>query len=97
MQSKKQAFADLTKQLHAALAADNWEAIASLDGACSALVATLEDEDATDVELRAEIDAMAEVYAKLQLAGRSERERLVLELTKLNQAPHINQAYKPLD
>ncbi len=96
MQSKKQAFADLTKQLHASLAADNWEAIASLDGACSALVATLEDEDATYVELRAEIDAMAEVYAKLQAAGRSERERLALELTKLSQSKQVTQAYTSL-
>lgn len=96
MQSKKQAFSDVALRLREALVEGNWETIASLDKACSTLVASLRDEDAADDELRAEIDAMVELYAALQLAGRAERERLALELTKLNQAAHVNQAYKPL-
>ena len=42
------------------------------------------------------IEAMAEVYAKLQAAGRSERERLALELTKLSQSKQVTQAYTSL-
>lgn len=94
MQSKKQAFSDVAGQLREALIEGNWETIASLDKACSALVASLRDEDAADAELCAGIDAMVELYAELQLAGRAERERLALELTKLNQVAHVNQAYK---
>ncbi|AHY43290.1 flagellar protein FliT [Stutzerimonas decontaminans] len=96
MQAKTQAFAELTEQIRGALDGGDWDAIAALDAACSALVSTLRDEDAVHVELRAEIEAMAELYAKLQEAGRSERERLALELTKLSQGKQVTQAYTPL-
>lgn len=96
MTSKTRLFADFTERLRKALANDDWEAIAALDDDCSALIATLKDEDAADAELRAEIEAMAEVYAKLHTAGRSERERLAQELTKLSQGKQVTQAYKPL-
>lgn len=96
MTSKTRLFSDFTERLRKALANDDWEAIAALDDDCSALIATLQDEDAADAELRAEIEVMAEVYAKLQTAGRSERERLAQELTKLSQGKQVTQAYKPL-
>jgi len=96
MSLKKQAFGALAQKLRNALDAGEWETVRSLDGECSALVASLCDEDATDAGLRAEIDAVAALYDELQRAGRVERERLATELTKLNQAKQVNLAYKPL-
>jgi len=96
MTSKAQFFADLIEQLSNALNSGDWEAIVELDAACSALIATLHDGDATDLELREEIGLMAEIYGKLQTAGRMERERLAQELTKLSQGKQVTQAYKPL-
>lgn len=96
MSLKKQAFANLAQKLRNALDAGEWEAVRSLDGECSALVASLSDEDATDAGLRAEIDAIATLYEELQQTGRAERERLATELTKLNQAKQVSRAYKPL-
>ena len=96
MTTKTQAFADLTARLSSALDKDDWEAIAELDEACSALVATLQDEDAADSELRIELEVLAGIYRGLQAAGRLERERLASELTKLSQSKQVTQAYKPL-
>jgi hypothetical protein len=96
MSLKKQAFATLAQKLRSALDAGEWETVSSLDSECSILVASLCDEDANDVGLRAEIDAVATLYNDLQQKGRAERERLALELTKLNQAKQVNLAYKPL-
>ncbi len=96
MSSKARLFAVFTERLRNALANGDWEGIAALDEDCGALIATLQDEDAADAELREAIEAMAEVYAKLQAAGRSERERLALELTKLSQSKQVTQAYTSL-
>lgn len=96
MSLKKQAFAALAQKLRNALDAGEWETVRSLDGECSALVASLCDEDATDAGLRAEIDAVAALYDELQRAGRVERERLATELTKLNQAKQVSRAYGSL-
>ncbi len=96
MSLKKQAFATLAQKLRSALDAGEWEAVSSLDRECSALVASLCDEDATDAGLRAEIDAVAALYDELQQAGRADRERLATELTKLNQAKQVSRAYGSL-
>lgn len=93
---KKQAFAALAQKLRGALSAGEWDAVSSLDHECSALVASLCDEDAVDAGLRAEIDAVAALYDELQRAGRAERERLAAELTKLNQAKQVSRAYGSL-
>ena len=71
MSSKARLFADFTERLRNALANGDWEGIAALDDDCSALIATLQDEDAAGAELREAIEAMAEVYAKLQAAGKT--------------------------
>lgn len=96
MSSKAQFFAELTEQLGNALSSGDWEAIVALSAACSALIGTLHDGDATDLELRAEIEVMTEVYGRLQTAARLERQRLAQELTKLSQGKQVTQAYKPL-
>lgn len=96
MSLKKQAFAALAQKLRGALNSGEWDAVSSLDHECSALVASLSDEDATDAGLRAEIDAMATLYEELQLTGRAERERLAAELTRLNQAKQVSRAYGSL-
>ncbi|WP_448132010.1 flagellar protein FliT [Stutzerimonas chloritidismutans] len=96
MSLKKQAFAALAQKLRGALSAGEWDAVSSLDHECSALVASLCDEDAADAGLRAEIDAMATLYEELQQTGCAERERLAMELTKLNQARQVSRAYRPL-
>lgn len=96
MSLKKQAFANLAQKLRSALDAGEWDMVSSLDRECSALVASLCDEDATDIGLRAEIAAVAALYDELQQTGRAERERLAMELTKLNQAKQVSRAYKPL-
>jgi len=82
--------------LRDAFAAGDWEAIALLDEECRVLVAALDDEDASDLELREQMAELSRVYDELQQAGRAERERLAGELTRLNQSKQVNQAYKPL-
>ncbi len=96
MSSPKQAFALLANKLRDAFAAGDWEAIGLLDEECRALVATLGDEDASDLKLREQLAELSRVYDELQQAGRAERERLAGELTRLNQSRQVNQAYKPL-
>ncbi|AHL75195.1 hypothetical protein CH92_08750 [Stutzerimonas stutzeri] len=96
MQPRKQAFATLTGKLRDALVAGDWESITALDDECRTLVAALRDEDAFDASLREQLEELSHLYDELQLSGRSERERLVDELTRLNQSKHVNQAYKPL-
>lgn len=96
MSSPKQSFASLANKLLDAFAAGDWEAIALLDEECRALVAALDDEDASDLELREQLTKLYGVYDELQQAGRAERERLAGELTRLSQSKLVNQAYKPL-
>lgn len=96
MSLKKQAFAALAQKLRGALSAGEWDAVSSLDQECRALVASLCEDDANDVGVRAEIDAMAALYEELQQKGRAERERLATELTKLSQAKQVSRAYRPL-
>ena len=67
-----------------------------LDEECRALVSALREEDALDVGLREQLESLARLYGELQLAGRTERERLAGELTRLNQSKQGNQAYNPL-
>lgn len=97
MQSKKQAFTTLTDKLRDALAQGDWDAVTALDEDCRSLVAALRDEDASDNELREQIDALASLYEELQQSGRAERERLAGELTRLNQSKQVDQAYKTFD
>lgn len=97
MQSKKQAFTALTDKLRNALAQGDWDAVTALDEDCRSLVAALRDEDAFDIELREQIDALASLYEELQKSGRAERERLAGELTRLNQSKQVDQAYKTFD
>lgn len=97
MQSKKQAFATLTDKLRNALGEGDWDAVTALDEDCRSLVAALRDEDAFDIELREQIDALASLYEELQKSGRAERERLAGELTRLNQSKQVDQAYKTFD
>lgn len=94
MQPKTQAFATLSSKLRDALEQGDWEAVAVLDEECRALVAALCDEDALDAELREQIAALKALYDELQQSGRSERERLAGELTRLNQSKQVDQAYK---
>lgn len=95
-QTRKQAFATLTVKLREAQAVGDWEGITKLDADCSTLVAALRDEDAFDSGLRVQIVELSRLYEELQQAGRAERERLVAELTCLNQSKHVNQTYNPL-
>lgn len=97
MPSRTQAFATLTGKLRDALVAGDWAAIATLDEECRALVASLRDEDASDVGLRDQLESLTNLYGELQHSGRNERERLIGELTRLSQSKHVNQAYTPLD
>jgi len=94
--SPKQAFSQLANRLRDAFVAGDWGAIALLDEECRSLVAALDDEDASDLELREQLAELSRVYDELQQAGRAERERLAGELTRLNQSKQVNQAYKPL-
>ncbi|WP_312290647.1 flagellar protein FliT [Stutzerimonas nitrititolerans] len=96
MHSNKEAFAELVGKLRDALAAGDWEAIKALDEECSALVATLRDEDAFDAELRQQIEELSRLYEELQRTGRAERERIAAELTRLSQSKQVTNAYKPL-
>lgn len=96
MPSRKQAFVTLTEKLRGALAAGDWAAITALDDECRALVAALRDDDAFDTGLREQLEELSRLYDELQRSGRNERERLVGELTRLNQSKQVNQAYKPL-
>jgi len=96
MHSNKQAFASLIGKLRDALSGGDWEAIKALDEECSALVATLRDEDAFDAELRQQIEELSRLYEELQRTGRAERERIAAELTRLNQSKQVTDAYKPL-
>ena len=96
MQSSKEAFATLTGKLRDALAANDWEVIALLDGECRAQMAKLSGEDALDVGLREQLAELSHLYLELQQSGRAERERLAAELTRLNQSKQVKQAYEPL-
>lgn len=96
MSLAKQAIASLTDKLHAALAAGNWEAIVALDEECRDLIAALGEEDAYEVALREQLAELSHLYEELHRAGKAERERLVLELTRLNQSKQVKQAYKPI-
>lgn len=96
MQSSKEAFATLTGKLRDALAANDWEVIALLDGECRGQMAKLSGENALDVGLREQLAELSNLYLELQQFGRAERERLAAELTRLNQSKQVKQAYEPL-
>lgn len=96
MHSRKEAFATLIAKIRDALAKSDWEAIAALDVECSALVAALRDEDTFDAGLREQIEDLSNLYEELQQSGRTERERVAGELTRLNQSKQVTNAYKPL-
>ncbi len=93
IQTRKQEFATLTGKLRDARDAGDWEAITKLDAECSTLVAALCDGDAFDSGLRKELAELSRLYDELQQSGRAERERLVGELTRLNQSKHVDQVY----
>ncbi|WP_417660122.1 hypothetical protein [Pseudidiomarina sp.] len=83
--------------LREALARLDWEAVARLDKQSRVLVkAVATSESWNDRELHLGISELSQIYAELQQAGRSERERLAGELTRLNQSKQVNQAYTPL-
>lgn len=92
----KQAIASLTDKLHAAFEVGDWEAITALDEECRDLIAALGEEHAHDVALREQLAELSHLYEELHRAGKAERERLVLELTRLNQSKQVKQAYKPI-
>lgn len=85
------------KLLRDALARLDWETVALLDKQSRILVKeVVASESWGDRELHQGIAELSQLYAELHKAGRAERERLVGELTRLNQSKHINQAYKRL-
>lgn len=96
MSSAIQAFASLVGNLRDALAASDWEAVAKLDDDCRHLITGLGEVDAHDVGLREQLAELSRLYEELQRAGRAERERLVVELTRMNQSKQVNQAYRSL-
>ena len=83
--------------LREALARLDWEAVALLDKQSTILVNEVATSESwSDRELHQGINELSQIYAELQRAGHAERDRVVGELTRLNQSKQVNQAYKPL-
>ncbi|WP_278412630.1 flagellar protein FliT [Stutzerimonas kunmingensis] len=91
MQSTPQSLEELRDTLREALSRQDWEAIGALDSQCRALVGGAAG--ANDPALRERIVELSQVYAELQQAARTERERIADELTRLNQSKRVDQAY----
>lgn len=83
--------------LREALVRLDWEAVGLLDKQSRVLVSeVVASRSWGDRELHEGITELSRLYAELQYAGRTERGRLVGELTRLNQSKQVNQVYKPL-
>lgn len=98
MPTAAQRFEELGRALREALTRQEWDAIAELDAQVSALLGeAAADEAGVDQVLRQQVEDLVHLYAQLQQDSRAERERLALELTRLNQSKQAASAYKPLD
>lgn len=98
MPTAAQRFEELGRALREALACQDWDAITELDTQVSALLGeAAADEAGVDQVLRQQLEDLVHLYAQLQQDSRAERERLALELTRLNQSKQAASAYKPLD
>lgn len=97
MQTLLQSLDSLEIELRNALAKQDWSAVAALDSKCRTLVAEIVAlESWNDPVLRAHIERLSGLYAALQQAAHSERERIAHELTRLNKSKQVDQVYKPL-
>ena len=97
MQAAIQSLVALRESLQDALSRQDWEAIGELDRKCRVLVAEVVASEAwADQALREQVEELSRLYEQLQQSGRAERERLVGELTRLNQSKQVTNAYKPL-
>ncbi|HBS80822.1 MAG: flagellar protein FliT [Pseudomonas sp.] len=72
----------------------DWEMVTLLDKQSRILVKEVQATGKWDnSELHRGIVELSQLYSELQLAGRAERERLMSELTRMNQSKQVSQAY----
>lgn len=93
-----QQFEALGESLREALAQQDWSAIAELDSKVrEMLVEVLASEPWADHALQEQLNELVRLYEQLKQAGCLERERLGVELTRLNQSKQAANAYKLLE
>lgn len=98
MSTSARRFEELARALREALTRQDWDAIAELDVQVNALLGEVAAEEAGGNQiLRQQLDDLVRLYAQLQQDSRTERERLAMELTRLNQSKQAVNAYKPFD
>ncbi|MBA1275204.1 flagellar protein FliT [Stutzerimonas azotifigens] len=95
MQSILQSLEALWTDLGDALSRQDWEAVNALDPKCRMLVGEVVAlESWGEPMLREQVGKLSQLYAELQQAARTERERVAGELTRLNQSKRVDRAYK---
>ncbi|WP_241694864.1 flagellar protein FliT [Stutzerimonas stutzeri] len=74
-----------------ALAIKDWSSIAVLDPQCRLLVSEAVED--AGVDLRQQLAELYQLYQVMQQAVRSERHRIMSELTQLNKSKQVDQTY----
>lgn len=92
MESTSLSLQSIRHAMQEALALQDWGSMRALDSQCRVLI----DEAVTgnDEKLRQQLEELFQLYQMLQNAARSERARIVSELTQLSKSKQVNQAYK---